>query len=241
MAKRSSLVQSLAAVLLLAGAKVQAGTVSGSVEKLHESHVARATFRDDFNSFNEDVWKCEYTCPVIEAEKARFRLKSGVEPDNYGSWSKASYEPQRFTSGRFTVSFSLTERLTKQAAWWSVALWDATYGEDQFNEINFGYMTDESLPNTTFRFESARRGNDDYREVNVGFNVYDESYHNATLEYDSTRVAFYFDDEPKAEITDQQYIPTDPMDFILGPHLVTGSEPLAEGFAESIDWVEIEY
>lgn len=241
MANGNSIIRSLAAAaLLLAGASAGALPASGSVSAAH-GHVSRSTFRDDFTTFDEDVWTCEYTCPVIETEKARFRLKSGVEPDNYGSWSKARYSPQRFTSGSFTVYFSLTERPVDQAVWWGVALYDETYGEKQFNEINFGYTTDESLPNTTFRFESAKRGVDTYREIDVGFNVYDESYHTATLEYDSSHVAFYFDGELQAEITDEQYIPTDPMDFILGPRLVTGSEPLTVGFTESIDWVEIEY
>ena len=67
----------------------------------------------------------------------------------------------KVTSGRFTTRFSLTER-PAQKVWWGVALWDDGAAEDgsEFNEINFGYTTDQSFTNTQLRFESARRGND---------------------------------------------------------------------------------
>jgi beta-glucanase (GH16 family) len=226
MVKISSLLQGVAASVMLAGSSVMAVTV-----------------REDFTTFDTNTWRCQVTCPVIEGEKARFRLRSGVEAGASGSFTKARYTPKRFTSGRFTTFFSLTERPIDQAVWWGVALWDEQADDEVngFNEINFGYTTDQSLPNTTFRFESAKRGNADFRLVDVGFNIYDESYHTATLEWEPDRVAFYFDGVLKAEITDTRYIPDEPMDLILGPRLVPGSEPLTKGFTESIDWVEIEY
>jgi hypothetical protein len=77
--------------------------------------------------------------------------------------------------------------------------------------------------------------------VDTGVNLYDEQYHEATLEYDSARVALSFDGQLLQKITDQSIIPTDPMDLVLGPRLVTGGEPLTQGFTQSIDWVEISY
>ncbi|KAK7754294.1 hypothetical protein SLS62_003587 [Diatrype stigma] len=201
------------------------------------SHVTRATFRDDFDAFSTNAWSCEYTCPVVEGGKARFRLRSGVPPDSPGSWSKARYKAQRFTSGNFTVSFSLTARPTEQPVWWGVALWDD--GPNDFSEINFGYTTDQSFSDTQLYFESARRGNARSVAVDVGVDLYSEEYHTATLEYDADHVAFFFDGEKVGEITDRSFIPTDPMDLLLGPRLVTGGEPLTEGFTQSIDWVEI--
>jgi hypothetical protein len=232
----------LSAALLAAGVtNIQALPGTGAAHT-HHSHVARADFRDDFDAFdNVNTWRCEYTCPLIETNRARFRLRSGVPPNNVGSWSKARYTPERFTSGRFTVSFSLTERPRDHPVWWGVALWDDGPAEDgsQFNEINFGYTTDQSYTDTELRFESAKRGEYVSLRVNTGVDLYDGEYHEATLEYDATRVAFYFDGRLLEEITDQAVIPTDPMDFILGPRLVTGGSPLTAGFTESIDWVEI--
>jgi hypothetical protein len=89
---------------------------------------------------------------------------SGYDPaspqDNEGSWSKARYTPTRFTSGRFTVSFSLTARPGDHPVRWGVALWDDGPAADgsQFNEVNFGCTTDQSYGNTELRFESARSG-----------------------------------------------------------------------------------
>ncbi|KAF4997539.1 hypothetical protein FDECE_12069 [Fusarium decemcellulare] len=234
-----NIVRCLTAALLVSSASVQAAPAdSADATRL----VERATFRDDFNTFNTDTWSCEYTCPLIEGAKARYRLRSGVEPDNEGSWSKSRYKPKRFTSGKFTVSFSLTERPTEQPVWWGVALWDETYGKDNFNEINFGYTTNqEGLGDTQLRFESAKRGDDDYLVIETGVDLYDEQYHTATLEYDSAHVAFYLDGRKLGEFTNTSIIPTDPMDFIIGPRLVTGGDPLTKGFTQSVDWVEIEY
>lgn len=236
------IMQSLTAALLAFGLVTAHPTSDTSLQTTHKHHI-RADFRDDFESFDTNLWRCQYTCPVIEGGRARFRLRSGVAPDNEGSWSKARYTPTRFTSGRFTVSFSLTARPEDHPVWWGVALWDDGPAVDgsQFNEINFGYTTDQSYGNTELRFESARRGAYDSLRVDTGMNLYDEQYHEATLEYDSTRVALYFDGQLLREITDQAIIPTDPMDFVLGPRLVTGGEPLTQGFTQSIDWVEISY
>lgn len=204
--------------------------------------VSALSFRDDFTTFDRSVWNCEYTCPVIEGEKARFRLRSGIQPDAEGTWSKASYASQTFTSGRFTVSFSLTERPTNKV-WWGVALWDDSRGDDQFNEINFGYTTDGSLSDSELYFESASRGNVPSLEenrVDTGVNLYDGQYHTATLEYDAEHVSFFFDGELMKTVTDKQYIPTDAMKFILGPRVVREGGAIERGFTQSIDWVEIE-
>lgn len=225
-----SIIRSLTAVLLLAGVQaVPADTL------LAERAV---TFRDDFTTFNTANWRCEYTCPVIETGKARFRLRSEVLPNNEGSWSKARYTGKRFTSGKFTVSFSLTERPREQPVWWGIALWDDGV-DGKFNEINFGYTTSQSFSDTQLRFESAKEGVDDFRKIDTGVNLYDGQYHTATLEYDANHVAFFFDGKKVGEITDKKFIPTAPMDFLLGPRLVEGAG-LAKGFTESIDWVEIE-
>lgn len=238
-----SITRCLAAVLLVA--RIDAQGFSAAANSLEIStqptHITCATFKDDFDSFSASTWSCEYTCPVIEGGKARFRLRSGVPPDSEGSWSKARYKAERFTSGNFTVSFSLTARPTEQPVWWGVALWDNGPASDgsEFNEINFGYTTDQSFSNTQLWFESARRGNAKPVKIDTGVDLYDEEYHTATLEYDADHVAFFFDGEKLGEITDQSFIPTNPMDLILGPRLVSDGEPLTEGFTQSIDWVEI--
>lgn len=227
-----------AAALALAGATVQASPTS--LESTKTQHVKHASFREDFNASNRDIWSCEYTCPVIETGRARFRLQSGVAPDNYGSWSKARYKPTRFTKGRFTVSFSLTARPT-QPVWWGVALWDngPTADMKQFNEINFGYTTSQSFKNTELLFESARRGKYQSLRIDTGMDLYDGQYRTATLEYDCQHVAFHLNGKLLKTITDQSVIPTDPMNLILGSRLVTGGKALTTGFTESIDWVEI--
>ena len=232
-----SIVRCVAAVLLVAG--VQAAPAAEPLEATDSQLVARTTFREDFNTFNKDLWSCEYTCPVIEGAKARFRLQSGVAPDHEGSWSKARYKGKRFTSGRFTTYFSLTAR-PKQPVWWGVALYSET-SSGQVNEINFGYTTDESFTNTQLRFESYKHDKYVSLKVDTGVDLYDEEYHTATLDYNSNRVQFYLDGKLLKEITDKSVIPTDPMDFILGPRLVTDGKPLTKGFTESIDWVEISY
>ncbi|RYP60189.1 hypothetical protein DL770_010049 [Monosporascus sp. CRB-9-2] len=219
-----SIIRCLAAALLVAGVNVQAFPAAESLDSTHTPHTTRATFWDDFNTFNTDIWGCEYTCPVIETGKARFRLRSGIPPDNDGSWSKARYKPTRFTSGRFTLSFPLTAP-PEQPVWWGAALWDDGPVSDgsQFNEICFGYTTDQTFTKTQIWFESSRRGETE------------------PIMYDSNRVAFYLDGKLFAKVIDKSFIPTDPMDLVLGPRLVTGGEPLTEGFTESIDWVEISY
>ncbi|GAW20351.1 hypothetical protein ANO14919_098560 [Xylariales sp. No.14919] len=158
-----------------------------------EIRFPRASFRDDFTEFNRYIWSCEYTCPTIENERARFHLSVGIEPDQEGSWSKARYKPERFTASRFTVGFFLTARPAQKSI-----------------------------------------------SADIGVNLYGEEYHNATLEYDYEHVAFYFDGNLLHKTTDMAPIPTDPMDLVLGPRIVTSSEPLTEFFLESFDWVEIE-
>ncbi|KAI0486984.1 hypothetical protein F4859DRAFT_527140 [Xylaria cf. heliscus] len=241
MPRGNNIIRYLAAGLFAATSAVFGLPTEDSLNSASTAHVARASFRDDFSDFNKDIWSCEYTCPTIENGRARFHLSSGIEPDNEGSWSKARYKPARFTSGRFTVRFSLTAR-PAQKVWWGVALWDDGPAEDgsQFNEINFGYTVDGHLTDSQLLFESTRYGEGQSIPIDTGVDLYDEEYHNATLEYDLERVAFYFDGKLLHEITDTAAIPTDPMDLVLGPRLVTGSEPLTEFFLQSIDWVEIE-
>ncbi|KAI9151372.1 putative glycoside hydrolase family protein [Paramyrothecium foliicola] len=230
----------LVAVLLFVAPQVQGHPTSDIPNKALVPRHHRPVVKEDFQSFNTDKWSCEYSCPIINSGKARFRLHSDTPPDEEGSWSKVRYTPKRFTSGRFTVSFSMTAR-PEQEVWWGVALWDNGPAEDgsEFNEINFGYVTDQSFTNTQLRFESARRGKFKSVRVDTEVDLYDESYHNATLEYTDRYVAFYLDAELLKTITDKSVIPTDPMDLVLGPRLVTGSKPLTEGFTQSINWVEI--
>jgi hypothetical protein len=199
-------------------------------------------FADAFDTFDTSTWSCEYTCPGIVDGKAVFALQASVPPDQEGSWSKIRYKPQRFTSGKFTVRFALSAR-PAQAVWWGVALWDDGPKDDlsEFNEINFGYTTDESFPNTQLRFESAKRGNAVSRKVDVGADLYDGNYHSAALEYDATHVALYFDGKLLDTITDTSVIPTDPVDYIIGPRLVTGSDSLEATFSESVDSTELSW
>jgi hypothetical protein len=226
------IVGGMAAILLAAG------TVTAVQASADETPIA---FTDQFTTFDANTWSCEYTCPTVETEKARFRLRSGVPANQEGSWSKARYKPSRFTSGKFTVRFSLTERPTEKV-WWGVALWDDGPADDmsQFNEINFGITTTENRADTVLRFESAKRGNDVTIPIDTGVDLYDEQWHTATLEYDATKVSLYFDDRLLHTVTDPAVIPTDEMDFLLGPRLVDGT-PLTRGFTESIDWVEISH
>jgi hypothetical protein len=197
-------------------------------------------FTDPFDSFQTAIWSCEYRCPTISGGLARFLLSAGAAPDTNGSWSKIRFKPRRFTAGRFTVRFSLTAR-PKQAVWWGVALWDDGPAADgsQFNEINFGYTTDESQPNTGLRFESSKRGKGVSLKVDTGVDLYDGQIHTGVLEYDATHVSFFFDGKLLQTITDTSVIPTDPMDFIIGPRLVTGAPPLPADFTESADSTEI--
>jgi beta-glucanase (GH16 family) len=240
----------VSAVLVAVGAftAVQASATEPARTTGRSSTAAAATpeFRDDFTKFDKNIWSCEYDCPVIEGEQARFRLKSGVQPNSYGSWSKARYKKRKFTGGKFTVRFSLTNRPEKKVddkkgVWWGVALWDngPTADMKQFNEINFGYTTNQSFTDTQLLFESAKRGKFASVKVDTGVNLYDQQDHEATLEYDANAVKFSLDGRLLKTITDKSVIPTDPMSLILGPRLVTGSQPLTRNFTESIDWVTI--
>jgi beta-glucanase (GH16 family) len=197
-------------------------------------------FADDFDAFATDVWSCEYSCPTVTSGHARFTLAAGVPPDQEGSWSKIRYRPHRFTSGRFTVRFALTER-PDRAVWWGAALWDTgpAADESEFSEINFGYTTDESFSDTQLYFESARRGHAVSVKIDTGVDLYDGAFHTAVLEYDAAHVSLYFDGALLHTITDASVIPIDPMDFVLGPRLVTGAPTLDAPFVESVDAVEL--
>jgi hypothetical protein len=200
-------------------------------------------FNDGFSAFNKDIWSCEYTCPtVVDGSALRFLLRAGIAPNNEGSWSKVRYKPRRFTAGKFSVRFRLTAR-PDRAVWWGIALWDDGPSADgsKFNEINFGYTTNQSFTNSQLFFESAKLGKAVSVKIDTGVNLYDGTYHTARLEYDATHVAFYFDGKLMKTIEDLSVIPTDPMDFIIGPRLVTGSAPLNADFAETVDWTEISW
>ncbi|MBP2479176.1 hypothetical protein JOF53_008048 [Crossiella equi] len=188
---------------------------------------------EPFDRLDPALWKCEYTCPTIEDGVARFTLQPGIGPNKPGSWSKISYKPTRFTSGTFTTRFSLSAR-PKQKVWWGVALWDDGPTPTEFNEINFGYTTDGSLTNTQLYFESAKRGEVASIKVDTGVNLYDNKYHVATLQYDANAVRLYFDGKLLRTITDRSVIPTDPMAYLLGPRLVTGSAALPSAFTQSV-------
>ncbi|KEY72839.1 hypothetical protein S7711_10839 [Stachybotrys chartarum IBT 7711] len=219
----------------------QALALLEAVTNTHPLHSTQAWFRDDFETLDTDVWRCEYTCPVIEGEKARFRLTSGIAPSNHGSWSKTRYTPSRFTSGTFTVRFALTSRPAGMV-WWGVALYDHGPVADgsQFNEINFGYTTHQSYSNSELRLESARRGDIVSHRVDTGVDLYDEQWHTATLEYDASHVSFYLDGTLLDTISNVSVIPTDAMDLVLGTRVVPHGLPLTTGFTQSIDWVEVE-
>jgi hypothetical protein len=199
-------------------------------------------FVDPFDSFQSSIWSCEYSCPTASNGTARFTLKAGAAPDTMTSWSKIRYKPRRFTAGHFTVRFALTAR-PPQAVWWGVALWDDGPAADgsQFNEINFGYTTDESFTNTQLRFESTKRGNGVSLKVDTGVDLYDGQMHTGELEYDANHVSFSFDGKLLETITDASVIPTDPVDFIIGPRLVTGAPALAADFVEIADSTEISW
>lgn len=200
---------------------------------------------------DEDIWSCEITCPTVRNGEAEFRLEAGLpprgpwDPDNPPSeegvaWSKIGYDPEWFTEGEFTIRFKLTERPTENAVWWGLALWDPGPAEDmsQFNEINFGYTTDQSFENTELRFESARLGEDVSLRVDTGVDLYDGEWHTGTLKYTSEYVQFYLNGELLETINDQNVIPTDPMQLIVGPRLVSG-DPLEEDFVQTVDYVWI--
>ncbi|MGZ3146342.1 hypothetical protein ACVDFE_30985 [Lentzea chajnantorensis] len=200
---------------------------------------ARAGYVENFDSLDPAIWQCEHSCPTVTDGVARFELKAGAPPRTAGSWSKVRYRPQRFTSGEFTTRFALSHR-SRQQVWWGAALWDNGPAADgsQFNEINFGYTTDQSYTNTQLRFESAKRGKAVSLKVDTGVDLYDGKYHIATLRYTSSYVDLLFDGRHLMRITDRSVIPTDPMSFVLGPRLVAGA-PLTGNFTQSVGAAEI--
>ncbi|MFD8497461.1 hypothetical protein [Amycolatopsis sp. NPDC059657] len=199
-----------------------------------------ATFVDEFDSLNTGVWACEYSCPAVADGVARFNLKPGAAPNTAGSWSKIRYKTKRFTSAKVVTRFALSARPT-QAVWWGTAFWSDGPAADgsQFNEVNFGYTTSQSFTNSQLRFESAKRGKYVSLKVDTGVNLYDGKYHTATLEYTSSYVKLYFDGKLLQTITDTSVIPTDAMDLVVGPRLVTGSSPLNTTFTQTVGSVEI--
>jgi hypothetical protein len=249
-ARRWLLAAGLAIALMVAGILAAAGTrddqrlgnppVPSAAASASASAGGSNDFVEHFTTLDKTVWGCEYTCPSIEGEKARFSVKPGIPANNVGSWTKTRYLPARFTGGRFTMRFSLTAR-PAQKVWWGVALWDSGPQADgsQFNEINFGVMTDQNFTNTELAFESAKRGNFTSIKVDAGRELYDEGWHTATIEYGPAQVKLFLDGDLLKIITDQAVIPTDPMDLIIGPRLISGSEPLTQSFTESVDWIEI--
>ncbi|MFC0626462.1 glycoside hydrolase family 16 protein [Kribbella deserti] len=198
--------------------------------------------RDHFDTLNHGVWKCEFTCPTIAGGTAQFNLQPGIQPNQAGSWSKVGYKPARYTKGRFTIRFKLTERPKDQAVWWGLALWNDGPAADgsQFSEICFGYTTNQSFTNTQLRFESAHRGHDVSLKVDTGVDLYDGRYHTGTLEYGPDYAAFYLDDKLLKVINDESFIPSDPLELVIGPRLVTGSAPLQKKFTQTVDWVKID-
>jgi hypothetical protein len=198
------------------------------------------SFGDAFDALDQDLWGCEYTCPTVTGGTAAFALDAGIPPNNPGSWSKIRYKGRQFTSGTFTVRFALTAR-PKQKVWWGAALWDDGPAADgsQFNEINFGYTTNQSFTDSQFFFESAKRGRIVGIKIDAGVDLYTGGYHTAQLEYDANHVSFTFDGRLLHTITDPGVIPTDPMSFVLGPRVVPGSAPLAADFTETIDSTQI--
>jgi hypothetical protein len=225
-----------AAVLLLTQVKA---TVAAPYRQSASTTISRRFVSEFDSAFDTNTWKCEYTCPTVSDGALIFHLEANVEANQEGSWSKARYAPQRFTSGTFSARFKLSARPTDAPVWWGVALWDDGPDDESFNEINFGYTTDQSFSETELYFESAKRGNATSVRVNTGVDLCDENWHTGTLEYDAEHVAFYFDGTKLAEITDTGYIPTDAMDFLLGPRLVSGKGMLSEDFLQSVDRVEI--
>ncbi|MET0400840.1 MAG: Ig-like domain-containing protein, partial [Cystobacter sp.] len=170
---------------------------------------------------------------------SKFQVKQGIPPEKKGSWSKIRYKPQRFTTRTFKLRFNLSHR-PEGAVWWGIALWDngRVPGMKEFNEINFGYTTDQRLSNTQLLFESAKLGKMQSLPIETGVNLYDGQYHEASFEYDANHVSLFLDGRLLRTILDKTFIPTDPMDYIIGPRLVTGSAPLVKDFTETVDWTE---
>ena len=228
---------SFAVLCLTFGSNAQA-TSPIEILKRNDSNPGDCKFRDDFNKFDTNNWKCEYTCPVIESSKATFRLSAGIEPNKQGSWSKAGYKGKLFSSGVFRWSFSLTGRPPKdQPVWWGVALWNES--NDGFDEINIGMTTDDRRSNTYLRVESTKKSDGVSIPLNVDVDLYDGKYHTAKIDYTSKRIKYYFDGKLIHTVTDKTKIPTNGMELILGPRLVDGAEPLINDFTQKVDWVEI--
>ncbi|RYP26244.1 hypothetical protein DL768_011809 [Monosporascus sp. mg162] len=112
-----------------------------------------------FQHINTDIWGYEYAGPAIETGKARFRLRSGVQPDNKGFPVEGQLQAHTSYLRPITLSFSLT---AAQSSWsgLGVALWDDRPASDgsQFNEICFGYTTDQTFTKTQLWVESSRHG-----------------------------------------------------------------------------------
>jgi hypothetical protein len=214
----------------------------GDVDVYATSRATSANrYTDGFDALDLGVWRCEYSCPSVSAGTATFSLLPGVQPNNAGSWSKIRYTPRRFTSGAFTVRFALGPRPT-ESVWWGVALWDPgpSPDESQYNEINFGYTTDATSTNTQMDFLSARLGQKTSLKIDTGTNLYDGSYHVGRLVYDRAHVDLYLDGALLQTITDTRFIPTDPLDLVLGARLVT-APVLTSRFDAMVDSCEIEW
>ncbi|GAA0626367.1 hypothetical protein HPO96_37265 [Kribbella sandramycini] len=241
-AERSVLLRS-AALFVTGSLLVGAGSAAAAAPIATEQRGPAATvIRDQFDTLNTSVWNCEFTCPKLGGGLARFELAPGVPPNQAGSWSKVGYKPTRYTKGRFTIRFALSKRPTQNPVWWGLALWDdgPNPNGSEFNEINFGYTTNQSYTNTQLRFESAKRGRYVSLKIDTGVDLYDGKFHDGTLEYGPDYVAFYLDDRLLKVISDVSVIPTDPMELVVGARLVTGGAALSSKFTQTVDWVKIE-
>jgi hypothetical protein len=200
-----------------------------------------ASFVEEFDSLDGSRWSCEGGCPKVSEGVATFSLEPGVAQGQSASWSKLQYRARRFTSGRFTVRFALGEQPREQV-WWGLALWDAgpLADETQYSEINAGFTTSDTPAPTQLDFVSARLGKKVALRVDAGKNLYDGSFHTATLEYDAAHVALYLDGTLLETISDETVIPDGPLDLMVGTRLVT-TPALTSGFDMQIDRCDIEW
>ncbi|RYP61848.1 hypothetical protein DL769_007537 [Monosporascus sp. CRB-8-3] len=128
-------------------------------------------------------------------------------------------------------AYSIIRRLAAALPFHAAILPDGPASDGSpFNKICFGYTTGQTLTESQLWFESSRRGETKPIMVDTGMDLYNEEYHTTTMEYESNRVAFYLDGKLLAEVTGKFFTPTDPMDLVLGPRLVTGREPLTRRF-----------
>jgi hypothetical protein len=196
---------------------------------------------DTFDTLDADVWRCEYGCPSVAGGALTFSLLPGVDPKSTGSWSKIRYMPRRFTAGAFTVRFSLGAR-PAEPVWWGMALFNAGSSPDQsqYNEINFGSRTDSSDADTQTDLFYARLGQDASTKVDTGADPYDGAYHVGKLVYDATHVDFYFDGRLVQTMTDTKFIPSEPLELVIGTRLVT-TPVLTSRFDMTVDSCEIEW